>query len=134
MGQPRRELMDPVDVRVTGSSNDGFDLLLASSASSDADAYLAGAAYDEVDGIEFEGSDIDHVHHDRAAAPSAPSGETRWVTSVEAPGVQTLDCSVEQGKWSVCRDERRRFSRGRRQPRVRRSKMWSPCGASLRLA
>ena len=52
-------LMDPVDVRVTGSPNDGFDLLLGSSASSDADAYLAGAAYGKADGIEFEGSDID---------------------------------------------------------------------------
>ena len=63
--------MDPVDVRVTGSSNDGLDLFLGFSASSDVDAYLAGATYGKADGIELEGSDIDYVHHDGAAAPGA---------------------------------------------------------------
>ena len=43
-GEDKEKHMHPVDVRVTGSLNDGFDLLLGSSASSDADAYLAGAA------------------------------------------------------------------------------------------
>jgi len=94
-------LTDPVDVRVTGSSNDGSELFVGIAASTEVEAFLAGVAYDEVDSLEFEGSDIDYVHHDGASAPSAPAGESIWVASVEGSGIQTLDWSIEQGEWSV---------------------------------
>jgi predicted RND superfamily exporter protein len=94
-------LTDPVDVRVKGSSNNGSDLFLGIAASNDVEAYLAGVSYDEVDDIEFEGRDIDYVHHEGASAPAVPGAETFWVAAVEGPGLQTLDWSVEQGEWSV---------------------------------
>ena len=84
-------LTDPVDVRATGSSNDGSDLFLGIGAAGDVEAYLSGVAYDEVDSIEFEGSDIDYVHHGGAVSPNAPGAESFWVASVEGAGVQTLD-------------------------------------------
>ena len=94
-------LTDPVDVRVSGSSNDGSDLFLGIGTSDDVEAYLTGVAYDEVDSIEFEGSDIDYVHHGGASSPGVPGGESFWATSVEGPGIQTLDWSIEQGEWTV---------------------------------
>jgi len=94
-------LTDPVDVRVTGSSNNGSKLFLGIAASDDVEAYLAGVAYDEVDSIEFEGADIDYVHHGGASTPGTPGTESLWVVSVEGPGTQTLDWSIEQGDWSV---------------------------------
>ena len=94
-------LMDPVDVRVRGSSNSGSDLFVGIAAASDVEAYLEGVAYDEVDRLKFEGSDIDYVHHDGTANPGAPGEETLWVTSAEGPGIQTLGWSVERGEWSV---------------------------------
>ena len=72
-------LMDPVDVRVNGSSNSGSDLFVGIAASSDVEAYLAGVAYDEVERLEFEGSDIDYLHHDGTENPGAPGEETLWV-------------------------------------------------------
>ncbi len=94
-------LTDPVDVRVTGSSNNGSKLFLGIAASDDVEAYLAGVAHDEVDSIEFEGADIDYVHHGGASTPGTPGTESLWVVSVEGPGTQTLDWSIEQGDWSV---------------------------------
>ena len=94
-------LTDPVDVRVRASSNEASDIFLGIAASSEVETYLAGVSYDEVDSIEFEGSDIDYVNHAGTAAPGAPGAETLWVTSVEGPGLQTLDWSVEQGDWTV---------------------------------
>ena len=94
-------LTDPVDVRVTGSSNTGSDLFIGIGTSDDVEAYLTGVAHDEVDSIEFEGADIDYVHHGGTATPGAPAGESLWVVSVEGPGIQMLDWSIEQGEWSV---------------------------------
>jgi predicted RND superfamily exporter protein len=94
-------LTDPVDVRATGSSNDGSDLFLGIGAADDVEAYLTGVAYDEVDRIEFEGADIDYVHHGGTASPGAPGAESFWVASVEGSGIQTLDWSIEQGEWAI---------------------------------
>ncbi len=94
-------LTDAVDIRVRGSSNDGSSLFLGIAASDDVEAYLTGVAYDEVDAIRFDGSDVDYVHHSGTSAPGTPGTETLWVVSVEGPGIQTLDWSVEQGEWSV---------------------------------
>jgi len=94
-------LTDPVDVRATGSSNIGSDLFLGIGAASDVEAFLSGAAYDEVDSIEFEGTDIDYVHHGGTGSPGAPGAESFWIASVEGSGIQTLDWSIEQGQWTI---------------------------------
>ena len=56
-------LTDAVDIRLRGSSNDGSSLFLGIAVSSDVEAFLTGVAYDEVDAIRFDGSDVDYVHH-----------------------------------------------------------------------
>jgi len=94
-------LTDPVDVRISGSSNDGSNLFLGIGATDDVEAYLTGVAYDEVDSIEFEGADIDYRSHGGTSIPATPGTESLWVTSVEGAGVQTLDWSIEQGEWTV---------------------------------
>ena len=94
-------LTDAVDIRVRGSSNDGSSLFVGIGATDDVEAYLAGVAYDEVDAIRFDGSDVDYVHHSGTSSPGAPGREILWVASVEGSGIQTLDWSVEQGEWSV---------------------------------
>ncbi|MCP3997569.1 MAG: MMPL family transporter [bacterium] len=94
-------LTDPVDVRATGSSNAGTDIFIGIGSSADVDTYLAGVPYDEVDRIEFEGSDINYVPHTGTAVPAAPAAQSFWVASVEGPGLLTVDWSVEQGDWSI---------------------------------
>jgi len=94
-------LTDAVDIRVKGSSNDGSSLFVGIGASDDVEAYLAGVAYDEVDAIRFDGSDVDYLHHSGTSSPRVPGREILWVASVEGPGIQTLDWSVEQGEWTL---------------------------------
>jgi predicted RND superfamily exporter protein len=94
-------VLDPVDIRVSGASNSGGSLFLGIAASSDVERYLADVAYDEVDTVRFEGSDIDYTHRQGTATPGVPGNESFWAASVEGPGLQTLDWSVEQGDWSV---------------------------------
>lgn len=68
-------LTDAVDIRVKGSSNDGSSLFVGIGATDDVEAYLAGVAYDEVDAIRFDGSDVDYLHHSGTSSPRAPGRE-----------------------------------------------------------
>ncbi len=94
-------VLDPVDIKVSGSSNTGSSIFLGIASSSDVETYLTNVAYDEVDGVRFEGSAIDYTHHRGTSTPGSPGAETFWVTSIEGPGNQTLNWSAEQGDWSV---------------------------------
>ncbi len=94
-------LTDPVDVRVSGAAGDGGEIFFGIADSGDVEAYLAGVNYDEVTSIDFEGSDIRYVTHEGSVLPTAPGAEGLWVASIEGPGEQTLDWSLETGDWSV---------------------------------
>ncbi|MDH3731847.1 MAG: hypothetical protein OES13_12125, partial [Acidimicrobiia bacterium] len=94
-------VLDPVDIKVSGSSNSGSSLFLGVASSTDVESYLANVAHDEVDGVRFEGSAIDYRHVPGTSTPASPGTQTFWVTSVEGTGLQTLNWSAEQGAWSV---------------------------------
>ncbi len=94
-------LTDPVDVRIHGASNDASDIFFGIAATGDVEAYLAGVNYDEVTSIDFAGDDIRYRTHEGSVLPIAPGSEAFWVTSIQGPGEQTLDWSLETGNWSV---------------------------------
>lgn len=94
-------VLDPVDVKVSGSSNTSSNIFLGIASSSDLESYLTNVTYDEVDGVRFEGSAVDYTHHSGTSTPGRPGDQNFWATSVSGSGVQTLNWSVEQGDWSV---------------------------------
>lgn len=94
-------LTDPVDIRVKGASKDGEAVFFGIAETSDVQAYLGGVNYDEVTSIDFEGADVRYRTEEGGTPASAPGVEGFWVASVEGPGEQTLDWSVETGDWSL---------------------------------
>jgi hypothetical protein len=94
-------LTDPVDVRVRGASSDGGDISFGIADTEYVEEYLAGVRYDEVTSIDFKGNDISYRAHDGAGIPAAPGREGFWVASIEGPGEQTLDWSLQRGDWSL---------------------------------
>jgi hypothetical protein len=94
-------LTDPVDVRLRGTSADGVEIFMGIAESEALEAYLAGVNYDEVTSLDFRGADIRYLAHEGAAVPTAPGLSSFWVASIEGPGEQTLDWSLEDGNWSA---------------------------------
>ena len=94
-------LTDPVDIRVRGGSDDGGQVFFGIGATSDVEAYLEATNYDEVTSIDFKGADIRYRSVSGSSAPSTPGTQGFWVASVEGPGEQTLDWSLETGNWSL---------------------------------
>jgi hypothetical protein len=94
-------LTNPVDVRVRGASSDGGAIFFGIAESSDLEAYLAGVNHDEVTSLDFEGADIRYGAHQGNDIPTAPGLEGFWVASVEGPGEQVLDWSLQTGNWSL---------------------------------
>ena len=91
---------DVVDVRVTAASSTGNDLFMGVADAADAKAYLAGVAYDEIVGLDLDPVRADYQTHEGGATPTVPGEQTFWVASVEGPGRQTLDWSLEPGDWA----------------------------------
>lgn len=94
-------LLDPVDVRVQGSNDDGSAVFFGIAESADVEAYLAGVAYDEVTSIDLNGANIEYSSHAGADTPETPGTQDFWVASAEGPATQTLDWSLETGTYSV---------------------------------
>jgi hypothetical protein len=94
-------LTNPTDVRVRGASSDGDGIFFGIADSSDVEAYLSGVNYDEVTSIDFRDPDLTYSAHEGSSSPTAPSAEGIWVASIEGPGEQTLDWSLETGNWSL---------------------------------
>jgi hypothetical protein len=94
-------LTDPVDVRLVGISDVGDEIFLGIAETSALESYLAGATYDEVTSLDFDGDDIRYVSHDGSAVLASPDLANFWAVSVEGAGEQTLDWSLEEGNWSA---------------------------------
>ena len=94
----------PEDVRVEGAAT-GSEALFMGIAPADAVAgYLDGVAHDEITDWDFFKNDIDDVVYTRnegTTDPGAPGAEGFWVASVSGSGEQTLDWTIESGKWVV---------------------------------
>ena len=92
------------DVRVEGAAT-GFEALFIGIAPVDAVAgYLDGVAHDEITDWDFFKNDIEDVVYTRnegTTDPGAPGAEGFWVASVSGSGEQTLDWTIESGKWVV---------------------------------
>ena len=92
------------DVRVEGAAT-GFEALFMGIAPVDAVAgYLDGVAHDEITDWDFFKNDIEDVVYTRnegTTDPGAPGAEGFWVASVSGSGEQTLDWTIESGKWVV---------------------------------
>ncbi|HAY69956.1 MAG TPA: hypothetical protein DCY82_17000 [Acidimicrobiaceae bacterium] len=92
------------DVWVEGAAT-GFEALFMGIAPVDAVAgYLDGVAHDEITDWDFFKNDIEDVVYTRnegTTDPGAPGAEGFWVASVSGSGEQTLDWTIESGKWVV---------------------------------
>lgn len=92
------------DVRVEGAAT-GFEALFIGIAPVDAVAgYLDGVAHDEITDWDFFKNDVEDVVYTRnegTTDPGAPGAEGFWVASVSGSGEQTLDWTIESGKWVV---------------------------------
>jgi hypothetical protein len=92
---------DVVDLRIAGTSSTGGDLFMGIAATDDVEAYLAGAAHDEVIKLDMDPFEVDYESTEGTTAPAVPGAQGFWAASVEGPGIQNLDWSVESGTWSV---------------------------------
>ena len=92
------------DVWVEGAAT-GFEALFMGIAPVDAVAgYLDGVAHDEITDWDFFKNDIEDVVYTRnegTTDPGALGAEGFWVASVSGSGEQTLDWTIESGKWVV---------------------------------
>ena len=96
--------VDPVEIRITGSSADGSGLFLGIAPAEDVDAYLDAVAYDEIGNITFDGdevTDVVYVRHTGAGAPDAPASQDFWEVSVMGAGTQSLEWDIATGNWTV---------------------------------
>lgn len=97
-------ITEPTDIRLRGARADGGSLFMGIAATADLGRYLTAVAYDEVTGVEFDGSSIADVEsrlHDGAIGPMTAGIQDIWVAWTEGNGPQTLDWAVESGEWSV---------------------------------
>ena len=94
----------PDDVRVEGVAA-GSDALFIGIAPADAVVgYLDGVAHDEITNWDCRQDDITEVVYARnegATNPAAPGTQGFWVASVSGSGEQTLDWTIESGKWAL---------------------------------
>lgn len=92
---------DVVDLRIAGTSSTGGELFMGIATTADVEAYLAGVAYDEVIKLDMDPFEVDFRSTEGTSTPAVPGEQGFWVASVEGPGSQNLDWSIESGTWSV---------------------------------
>jgi hypothetical protein len=92
---------DVVDLRIVGTSSTGGELFMGIAATADVEAYLAGVAHDEVIKLDMDPFEVDYESTAGTSTPAVPGEQGFWVASVEGPGSQNLDWSIESGNWSV---------------------------------
>lgn len=93
-------LTDVLDVRIAATSSTGDDLFMGMAGSADVEAYLEGAAYDEVITLDLDPVEVDYRSHAGTAKLAVPGEQGFWVVSAEGAGTQTLDWVIESGTWS----------------------------------
>ena len=93
----------PVTVRVEAEAGDlEKSVFVGLGPRRDVQEYLAGAAYDEVAGLELpHGPRLTYLSHPGTSAPQSPTSETFWQAAVQGPGKQTLTWELEPGDWLV---------------------------------
>lgn len=92
---------DVVDLRIGATSSTGGDLFVGIANTADVDSYLEGVAHDEVIKLDMDPFEVDYRSTEGTTLAAVPGAQGFWVASVEGPGNQNLDWSVESGTWSV---------------------------------
>ena len=90
-----------VTTRVKASTTNGRPVFVGIAPRADVDAYLAGAAHDVIDDVDFSPFHADYrrVPGDRRLAP--PVDQRFWVASASGAGIQSATWDVEDGRWAV---------------------------------
>lgn len=97
-------LADPVDLRISGSTERDEGLFIGIARTDDVDRFLEGVAHHEVTHIEFDGRsirDVDYTLHAGTSAATPPVDVDIWEVSAVGGGSQTLDWDLDAGNWTV---------------------------------
>jgi hypothetical protein len=97
---------EPEEFRMQGTAAGSHSLFMGVAPSGAVDRYLEGVAHDEIAEVERHDEskeilDVRYTPHGGAGTPDAPGAETFWAASVEGPGLQTLDWTLESGDWTA---------------------------------
>ncbi len=95
-------LLDRLDADVrleVTPAGSGGPLFVGIGPAADVDAYLAGAAHDEV--VDATGDTADYRRSAGQAALDPPGAQRFWVESATGAGPQRLDWTATSGRWAV---------------------------------
>ena len=91
--------LDP-DIRLEATGARSTDeVFIGIAATDDIEAYLDGAAFDEI--TSFDNREPVYAPRPGDVAVDAPTDQTFWVAEASGPGVQQLDWEARNGNWSV---------------------------------
>ncbi|MGA8416079.1 MAG: DUF4389 domain-containing protein [Candidatus Dormiibacterota bacterium] len=87
-------------VRVVANAGTASPLFIGIAPSADVQQYLAGVAYDQLQGFLGTSGGPDYLPHS-GGAPASPASQTFWKAHVSGSGTQSLTWSPANGHWAI---------------------------------